>query len=88
MREGRLPRLPSWAPAAALGVTLVFAWLNFVTTGRWAALAGALHGWKKPWYAAALVAATALFVLGRRRVGRPIALPRGLAAAALAPASC
>lgn len=84
MRERRVPTLPSWAPAAALGVTLVFAWLNFVATGRWAALAGALNGWKKPWYAAALVAATALFVLGIRRVGRPIVLPRALGLTALA----
>jgi hypothetical protein len=67
---------PAWAPLAALAVALVLAWLNFLTTAKWAALPGALHGWRKPWYAAALVAATVLTIATRRHVGRPARIGR------------
>ena len=40
----RVFTLPSWAPIAALVVSLAFAWLNFATTARWTDLAGALNG--------------------------------------------
>ena len=33
-----------WAPVAALAVTLLLAWGNFLFTARWAALPGALNG--------------------------------------------
>ena len=39
----------------ALVVSVLFAWGNFLTTARWANQPGALHGWRKPWYALALV---------------------------------
>ncbi len=68
--------LPTWGPLAALLLTLVLAWLNFLTTSRWAAMPGSLNGWKKPWYAAALVIATMLVVATRRQLGRPITLGR------------
>ncbi len=70
--------MPAWAPRAALWVALTLAWLNFLSTGRWASLPGALQGWKAPWYAAALAAATLLAMAGRRQIGRPVAIP-GLA---------
>jgi hypothetical protein len=66
--------LPSWGPLAALGLSLVLAWLNFLATARWSGLPGALNGWKKPWYAAALAAATLLAIAAWRRVGRPVRL--------------
>mgnify|MGYP003347788693 FL=1 len=66
--------MPAWAPIVALTVSLVIAWLNFLLTAKWAALPGALHGWKGPWYAAALAAATLLTWSGRRQVGRAVAL--------------
>ena len=82
----RLPRfenfrLPRWASLAALAFALVLAWANFLTTGRFAALPGALHGWREPWYAASLVAATALTLTGWRKVGQPVDLksPIGIA---------
>jgi len=59
-------------PFVALALSLLLAWLNFVTTGRWAALDGALNGWKQPWYAAALLLATGLAVVYRQRVGRGV----------------
>jgi hypothetical protein len=65
-------RLPGWAPLAALTVSLVLAWLNFLLTAKWAALPGALNGWRKPLYAAALLAATAVAIGTRRHVGRPV----------------
>lgn len=71
-------RLPDWAPLAALAVALALAWLNFLTTSKWAALPGALHGWRKPWYAAALLAATLLTIATRRSLGAPVRV--GLAA--------
>ena len=71
-----VPALPRWAPLAALAVTLVLAWLNFLLTTKWASLPGALHGWRQPWYAAALLAATVLIVTTRRQVGAPIRIER------------
>jgi hypothetical protein len=71
-RPSAPPRaLPAWAPGAALGAALLFAWLNFVTTGRWAHLPGALQGWRLPLYAAALSVATVAALAGWRRIGRP-----------------
>lgn len=69
-------RLPAWAPLAALTAGLVLAWLNFLTTAKWATLAGALHGWRKPWYGTALLVATVLTIATRRHVGRPAQLGR------------
>ncbi|HVL68670.1 MAG TPA: hypothetical protein VM364_15515 [Vicinamibacterales bacterium] len=63
-------------PSAArlvLGVTLVVAWLNFLLTQKWAYIPGALNGSKRPWYAAALLAASILTIWGRRTEG-PVAL--------------
>jgi hypothetical protein len=57
--------------------TLAVAWLNFLLTTKWAAFSGALNGPKRPWYAAALVIATAAALVGKR-VGQPVRLP-GLA---------
>jgi hypothetical protein len=59
---------------AALFAALLLAWINFVTTGRWADLPGALHGWRLPWYALALTVATAAAVVGRRRLGEPVTI--------------
>ena len=70
-------QLPAWAPLAALWTALAFAWLNFLTTVRYEAVPGALHGWRRPWYAAALVAVTILTFTQRRRVGAPVPLGRG-----------
>lgn len=64
----------SWVPFAALSIVLVVAWLNFLLTSRWAAVDGALHGWRKPWYTAALVAASVLTIATRRRVGGSVRL--------------
>ncbi len=61
---------------AALAVALGVAWLNFLLTAKWALLPGALNGWKRPWYAAALVAATWLTFSPGRDAG-PVRL-RGL----------
>lgn len=69
-------RLAGWAPLAALAVALALSWLNFLTTSKWAALPGALHGWRKPWYVAALIAATALTIATRRSLGAPVRLGR------------
>ena len=71
-----LTGLPRWAPLAALGAALLLAWLNFLLTGKWASLPGALNGWRQPWYAAALLAATVLAVMTRRQVGGPVRIGR------------
>ena len=63
--------LPGWAPLVAIGFSLALAWVNFLTTARWAGEPGSLHGWRKPWYALALAAATLLVVVARREIGRP-----------------
>ena len=65
-----------WAPLAALAAALLLAWLNFLLTGKWAALPGALNGWRQPWYAAALLAATVLAVTTRPQVGVPVRIGR------------
>jgi hypothetical protein len=49
---------------------LLLAWANFLFTSKWAYLPGALNGWKRPWYAAALIASTVLLVWWWRRVLR------------------
>jgi hypothetical protein len=64
--------LPRWVPIAALAIALLLAWLNFLLTSKWAALPGALNGWRQPWYAAALLAATALALTTRRQIGGPV----------------
>ena len=61
---------------AALAVSLLFAWANFLTTARWASQPGALHGWRKPWYALALIVLTALAGMTWRRMGTPVRLGR------------
>ena len=66
--------LPAWAPPLALAIALAFAWVNFLSTARWANLPGALQGWRLPWYAAALAAATAGALWQRRRIGQPVSL--------------
>ncbi|MCC7009486.1 MAG: hypothetical protein IT184_11790 [Acidobacteria bacterium] len=65
-------RLPGWAPRAALAIALLLAWGNFLFTSKWAYIEGSLHGWRRPWYAAALVAATILAIRQRARVGSPV----------------
>jgi hypothetical protein len=63
------------APARLiLLATLAVAWLNFLLTTKWATFAGALNGPKRPWYALALVIASATALVGKR-VGQPIGLP-------------
>ncbi len=59
---------------AALIVALGVAWLNFLLTVKWAHLPGALNGWKRPWYGAALAAATLLAVFAKTSPG-PLRLP-------------
>jgi hypothetical protein len=71
-RPGGAFSLPAWAPITGLTIGLVFAWLNFLTTARWASQPGALNGWKRPWYALALIVVTALVISSRRHVGRPV----------------
>jgi hypothetical protein len=68
--------LPGWAPIAGLGAALALAWANFLFTAKWASLPGALHGWRRPWYVAALLAVTALALLARRQVGSPVRIGR------------
>ncbi len=46
----------------ALAVSLGVLWLNLLLTGRWAAVDGSINGPKRPWFVAALVAATVLCV--------------------------
>src|SRR5262245_18047291 len=64
--------LPSWAPLAALAVSLAFAWAIFLTSGRCAAFPGVLHGWRLPWYGAALAATTVLTAATWRQIGQPV----------------
>jgi len=63
------PRTVGSLAAGALALTLALAWLNLLLTGRWAAVEGALHGWRLPWYSAALALATTLVATSRRRLG-------------------
>ncbi|MCX6545570.1 MAG: hypothetical protein NTV05_14310 [Acidobacteria bacterium] len=48
-------------------VSLAVAWINFLSTARWAAEPGALHGWRLPWYGSALGVATILGIWWWRR---------------------
>jgi hypothetical protein len=73
----------SWVPLAALSLVLMLAWLNFLLTSRWAAVPGALHGGRRPWYAAALLAATVLTLATRRRVGSAVRIGRAVSLAIL-----
>jgi len=82
--EERRHILPPWSSAAALVAVLALAWVNFLTTARWAAEPGALHGWRKPWYGLALGAVTVLALATGRRIGQPIRLPRSVALVLLA----
>ena len=77
-------RLPAWVPIASIALALALAWINFLTTSRWAAQAGALHGWRKPWYGLSLAAATLLVIVARREIGRPARIGRATALAFLA----
>jgi hypothetical protein len=63
---------------AALALSLLLAWLNFLLTAKWAAIPGALNGPRWPWYGAALLAATVLTVGARKRVGLPFRMGRVL----------
>jgi hypothetical protein len=65
-----------WAPFGATAVALTLAWVKFLTTARWAAEPGALHGWRKPWYVLVLGVTTVLVIAARRHVGRPVRLGR------------
>ena len=76
-------RRPGWVPFAALALSLALSWLNLVLTTRWAALPGSLHGWRLPWYAGALLAASLLAITTRRVVGRPVRLGRAIPIALL-----
>jgi hypothetical protein len=69
--------VPGWAPLAAIAITLAIGWLNFFTTERWAEVPGSLHGWREPWYGAALAVATVLAVAARRRMGQGVRLGSG-----------
>jgi hypothetical protein len=75
MRDASDARITRWCPLA-FAVVLAFAWSNFLFTAKWATLPGALNGWKRPYYAAALIVSTLLFLLSRRRVGQPAAIGR------------
>jgi hypothetical protein len=61
---------------AALVLSLILAWANFLTTARWANQPGALHGWRKPWYTLALLILTWLVAANWRRIGTPVKLGR------------
>ncbi len=74
--RGRGLTLPEWAPRLALALSLALAWANFFLTSKWAALPAALHGARRPWYALALLTATALAALAWRRVGAPVTMGR------------
>jgi hypothetical protein len=78
-----MPSIGERIPARlALAIALAVAWCNFLLTVKWAAFPGALNGWKRPWYAAALLSASIL--LARKPVAARVRLPgvRWLAAAA------
>ena len=54
-----------------------------LTTARWAAQPGALHGWRKPWYTIALIAASILTIVSWRRIGSPGRVGRSVSIALL-----
>ena len=66
---------------AAIALSLLLASINFLTTARWANEPGALHGWRRPWYALALLVVIALALIGRRQIGTPVRIGRGPATA-------
>lgn len=68
---------PELLAKIAIAISLLVAWANFLTTARWAHIPGALHGWRKPWYAVALLVATTLAFALRRRIGSPTRIGRG-----------
>jgi len=72
------------APLAAFVLSLALAWLNFLLTGKWASLPGALQGARWPLYGAALAAASILAVLTRRNIGRPAGIGMPIARLLLA----
>jgi hypothetical protein len=65
-------------------LALALAWANYLLTARWAGEAGALHGWRSPWYAAALVASTILAAVWWRRPGTTHGGERAMATASMA----
>ncbi len=68
----RVRILPSSLPLTALLLALLLAWVNYLTTERWSAQPGSLHGWREPGYVAALGVATLLALISRHRVGQPV----------------
>jgi hypothetical protein len=58
----------------AVLASLALAWLNFLLTTRWAHVAGALHGWRRPWYAAVLLVATVLVIRSRSTAAESLSL--------------
>jgi hypothetical protein len=70
-----MPARSASVPArGALVVSLLVAWINFLATTKWEALPGALNGPKRPWYFAALAAATIL-TLATRPKPEPFEIP-------------
>lgn len=63
-------------PKAAVAVSLLLAFVNFLTTSRWADEPGALHGWRQPWYALALLTVIVFAVFDRRWIGSPTRMGR------------
>ena len=79
MADRTMARRPTdrlWPPRVALAITFLLAWANFLSTSRWATQPGALHGWRKPWYALALTAAFILTIVTWRRIGGPVRVGR------------
>lgn len=70
-----------WIPIAALALTLLLAWANFLTTGRWADQPGSLHGWRELWYGGGLLLASAAMLASLRWIGLPVRLGRPTALA-------
>ena len=54
---------------AALGLSLALFWINFLTTGRWADVDGALNGARRSYFALALISATLAWL---RQLRRPV----------------
>jgi hypothetical protein len=57
-----------------LALSLMLAWANFLTTGRWAQVESALNGAKQPWYGGALLILTLLAAWRWRQIGRAVSL--------------
>jgi hypothetical protein len=77
----------------ALLAALAIGWLNFLTTSRWAAVPGALHGWRAPWIIAALGVSSVLAMVAGRRPSSPLGVTAsrvvlGLSASLLLGALC